>query len=255
MSAIKLDIEGYPLELDSPKIMGVLGIHPNTEETIDDYVERVLSMQEYGAEFVEVGVITDVELSTETELALLVPVLKAVVDKASAFIAVSTSNPKVMEEAVSLGAHLIIDPNALRKDGAVETIAKLKVPVCLVYDCDKNFDTLDSVDPMASVSEFLYERIDACLNAGIERRSIIIDPSVGLNTPLEYRLKMLGRLNTFKSFALPISVAIPRSIPYEDQFLKANMAAAVAICLFSIESGVNIIRTTNVSDMALAIDT
>ena len=66
---------------------------------------------------------------------------------------------------------------------------------------------------------------------------------------------MPGRLDTFQSFALPMTIAIPRSIPSADNFLNDHFPAAVAAAIFSIQSGINIIRTARVEEMALAIDT
>lgn len=252
---MKLVLNNEEISLEHPKIMGVIDVHEDSTLSVEQYVQKALSMQEYGAEFLEIGISSISSIDEQTEIRLLMPIISAIAKEAFCYIAVTTSNPNTMYQAVQNGAHMIIDPLALKKEGALQMVSQLNVPVCLVFDSFKEFDLLDHVDPMASVSEFLYERIDACLNAGINRKQILIDPSLGLGTPLETRLKMLGRLNTFKSFALPISTSIPRSLPYEDIYLRDNLAVVIAITLFSIQSGVHIIRTRMVSDIALAIDT
>ena len=65
----------------------------------------------------------------------------------------------------------------------------------------------------------------------------------------------MGRLLTVLCVALPLTAAVPRLIPQSDPFLSANLSAAVALTIFGVDSGVNIVRTTQVGELALALDT
>ncbi len=248
---MKLRLKNGVTEMDSPAIMGTFDLR-----AVQDIVPGAREIQELGATFIELGLSAPEGFAAAAdELALIIPQLKALkaAPEIKLLAAVTTVHPEVMKAAAEAGCDIIIDPNALRAPGAIETIAELKLPVCLCFDQHTEFE--EDTDPTGAVSEFLYERIDACLNAKIPRSAILIDPTIGMRAPIEYRLKMMGRLHTFKSFALPLTAAVPRLIPQSDPFLSANLSAAVALTIFGVDSGVNIVRTTQVGELALALDT
>ena len=249
---MKLKMREGVVDFSSPAVMGELDI--KSFASAEAALQAAEEMQELGASFIEVGIsIEDGYADKDEELKLIIPAVKAMSAELAAYIAVTTIHPEVMEAAVAAGADLIIDPNALRAAGAVETIARLQVPVCLVFDMHTIFE--EKTDPAGLVSEFLYERIDACLNAGISRSRILIDPTVGRRAPVEFALKMMGRLNTFKSFALPVTISVPRLLPYKDPYCNEHVTVAAALAIFGVENGVSIIRTPKVEDITLAIDT
>lgn len=248
---MKLYFSDSELVLKPTKVMGILDIQPNLCKSETDYVNQALAMQDAGAELLEVGLLQS--SSVEDELRYLLPVVEALYQKTYMVIAVHTSYPEIMDKSVTLGAQMIVDSNALRAPGALEMAQKLDVPVCLVFDYDRGFESDD--DPVATVSEFLYERVDACLNAGISKKRILIDPTLGLCSSIESRLKLLGRISTFQSFGLPICIAVPRSLPEKDCFMHENLAVSITIAIFGVQHGVHIIRTKLVRDMVLALDT
>lgn len=195
-------------------------------------------------------------MSTESRAQMLVAACKAVLEiQPDVILGIYTSEPLVMEQTVATGAHFIIDPMALREPGALETVSRLKVNVCLCFDQAYKFDEDDKVDVCGQISEFFYERIDACINAKIDRKKIMLDPSIGRDVGVDYRIKLQGRLKSFNSFALPLSCEIPRVFPTSDEFLRRNMSVTVAVALFMTQQGFNIIRTKHVYDIGLALDT
>lgn len=74
-----------------------------------------------------------------------------------------------MRQAVNAGAHLINDVRALLEPGALETAAQLNVPICLMHmqGAPRTMQTAPEYqDLVADVSQFLSERIQACIEAG-----------------------------------------------------------------------------------------
>jgi dihydropteroate synthase len=250
---VKLELSGRNFSLDVTRIMGMIPVIENDDRPVDDYVKEAFKLSADGADFLEIGMrpSTDAAMSSEqTELDKLVPVVRAVADATHAYVGVCTSYPSVMKAANDAGACFIVDPNALRVTGAVQMAAKLAIPVIL---CDPGTDYDENDDPVSSLQEFFYERVDACLNAGISRKCIIIDPMMGNPTMVNATLKMLGRIHTFKSFAVPLSIAIPRALPYMPLSSDENDVVSLTIALFASHSGVRIIRTTDVSRIAMAL--
>ncbi len=63
----------------------------------------------------------------------MVPVIEALAKCVAVPIGIDTSKPEVMRAAVAAGAGLINDVYALRRDGALDAAAELKVPVFLMH--------------------------------------------------------------------------------------------------------------------------
>ncbi|WP_279380968.1 dihydropteroate synthase, partial [Acetobacter sacchari] len=55
-------------------------------------------------------------------------------------------------------------------------------------------------DVIEEVSSFLTERIDACIQAGIPRELLILDPGFGFGKSLEHNYELLAKLDCFAKF-------------------------------------------------------
>lgn len=250
---LKLRFDGQQVDLKSPLIAGIIDIQKDDPRSPEELLKLAVQMKEDGADLLEVGVAR--LQSAKEELIALSDALPLIIKESGLQVAINTRHPEVMRQAVEWGSVMIIDPSSLREPWSIETVAELKVPVCLVFDGLETFENAENLDPVSVISEFLYERIDACLNAKIPRQNIIIDPSVGLRSSFEVRLKVFGRLSTFKSFALPLTMAVPRALPYPDEYMNEHPGVCAAIAAFAVNSGVNIIRTKDVAETALVIET
>ena len=248
---MKFTFKNAQVEIQSPALMGSIVVLENDPRSLKDYAALASRMEEEGADFIEVGF--QGHLSEEVELQTLPEIVGAVFEATQVHIAIATSYPKVIEECFKRGAVMVISTDALRHKDALSTIAKLNAYVCLTYD--GKIETEDGTDPTAAVSEFIYERIDACLNAGISRSKLILDPSPAVTNSFETRLKAIGRLHTLKSFALPLSIATPKCIPDADDGISEHCGVYIAVALFAIDAGVGIIRTEHVGEVNLAIET
>ena len=93
------------------------------------------------------------------------------------------------------------------------------------------------------------ERIQACEAAGIPRERLLLDPGFGFGKTLEHNLTLLGRLQAFTEFSLPILVGVSRKSMFGalldapvDQRLHGSLAAAV----MAVSEGASIIRAHDV---------
>ncbi|MDD6319078.1 MAG: dihydropteroate synthase [Succinatimonas hippei] len=249
---MKLELSGRSFSLDVTRIIGMIPVIENDDRPVEDYIKQARKLTSDGADFLEIGMrpASEAMVSERVELEKLVPVVRAVADETGALVAICTSYPSVMKAGNDAGACMIVDPNALRVSGALQMAAKLDIPVIL---CDPGNDSEVTDDPVSVLQEFFYERVDACLNAGISRKRLIIDPMMGNPTRVDAALKMLGRIHTFKSFALPLSVAIPKALPYMQLSSDENDVVSLTLALFVSHSGVRLIRTTDVSRTAMAL--
>ncbi len=255
---MKIRLSEKSLKIGFAKVIGVIDIAPDDRRSEGDFIEIAKKMQSSGAEFVEIGIAYAEKegANQDTEERLLLPVVRAVADSTSLFIGANTSFPDIMEKAVTLGASFIIDELALRREGAIETVAKLQVPVCLCYDpFFGEYENETDGDEVSNVSEFFFERIDSCLNGGIRRNMLMLDVTLNSRVSLDVRLKVFGRIESFKSFALPIILQLPRCYPPKDALLEESAAIPITLTLFCATHGVAFIRTKKVEDATIALAT
>ena len=109
-------------------------------------------------------------------------------------------------------------------------------------------------DIIKDINDFFHERIEKCINNGIDRDRIFIDPGVGFGKTLEHNKSILKNIPKFNSHNLPILVGMSRKSmlgdilnkPVNDR-LYGGLAAAVIACI----NGVSVIRT---HDVAATVD-
>ncbi len=253
---MQLQLKDTSITLRSSMIMGIIDISHKNPLSLDEIVEIADEYKDSGAAFIELSVdkYTEHSCSEFEETDILCGALEALKD-CELIVGVYTSRPEVMRKAADCGAQFVVDPDALRQPGAIEVIAQTGMAAGLLYDqkcCFSEND--DDVDPCAVVSEFFYERLDACMNAHIDRQKIFIDPMIGINTSVDYRLKLFGRLKTFNSFGLPLSCSLPRMVTDDGYANEQSMSIVTAVALFAEQQGMRIIRTHKVYDIALAIN-
>lgn len=236
------------IDLSVTKVMGTIALSENDKRSIDDLVMLAKSFVKAGAELLEVGARHSLGSVNENRVN---SVIGAIINNVDVPVAVNSNNSQVIDQALRAGASMVISTDGLRSPGVIDLLKSVDVPICLHYDQSSRID--DDADVVASVSEFFFERIDALLESGIQRKRLLIDPSV-VNASIGNRLKLLGRLESFSSFALPVCIALPRQIPDEDRFMKDNHVLTLTAALFcSSCKAVQIIRTADVSEVAIAI--
>jgi dihydropteroate synthase len=268
-----LDCRGRTLKLDTPIVMGVLNITPDsfsdggafaTPASALGHAER---MVREGAAIIDVGGESTrpgaSAVSAEEECSRVLPIITALAGTLPVPISIDTSKPEVMRAAVAAGAGLINDVRALREPGALEAAAQCDVPVCLMH-MQGEPRTMQSAphydDVLSEVSSFLEERIDACLNAGIGRERLLVDPGFGFGKTLQHNLVLFAGLERLLGLGVPLLVGVSRKSmigAMTGRALGERAAGSVAAATLAAWKGAHIIRAHDVADTvdALAIVT
>ena len=105
-------------------------------------------------------------------------------------------------------------------------------------------------------STFLAARSGACLDAGIERERIVIDPGFGFGKTVEHNFMLLRKLNSLAALGFPLLAGFSRKASLgmvtgrgADERLAASIAAAV-LCA---QNGATILRVHDVRETVDAI--
>lgn len=259
------------LNLDTPVVMGVLNVTPDSfsdggrHHRLTHALQHARQMQADGAAIIDVGGESTrpgaKPVSEQEELDRVIPVIEQLCRELDVLVSADTMKPTVMRAAVTAGAELINDVNALRAPGALDAVRDTGAAVCLMH-MQGEPRTMQAnpqyADVMAEVQDFLASRIQACVQAGITADRIVIDPGIGFGKALEHNLTLLGQLAAFQTLACPLLVGVSRKSLFQklldlpvDQRLHAGLSAA-ALAVFQ---GAAIIRTHDVRPTVDAIKT
>lgn len=261
-SKLILDCGGRALDLSRTAIMGILNVTPDSFSdggiflSRDAAVAHARTMVEEGADLIDVGGESTrpgaQAVSEQEELDRVIPVIEAIARAVPVPISIDTSKPQVMRAAVAAGAGLVNDVRALREPGALEMVASLKVPACLMHmqgepRSMQHHPVYQNV--VAEVRDFLQERIDACIAAGIARQRLIIDPGFGFGKTLEHNLDLLRQLGALRALGVPILAGLSRKSMIGALFslpVDQRLQASVALALIAVQNGARILRVHDV---------
>lgn len=264
------------LDLTLPQVMGIVNLAPESFTatgrclTKESVLQHVAEIVEAGAAIIDVGGEpthpgTNIIVSLQQELDRVVPIVELLRNEFAIPISVDTSQPEVMRAAVAAGASMINDVRALRYEGALEAVADLDVPVCVMhmqYIDGKTRETNPDPyrgDVLSYVKNFLQERITVCLNAGIAEDNIIIDPGIGggrFGKNTRENLQLLHCLKELKSLNRPILVGVSRKIFLGDLLNKPaseRMAGSISANVWAVYQGANILRVHDVKETVDAV--
>ena len=230
-------------------VMGILNVTPDSFsdggqfDQLDAALKHALQMQQDGAEVIDIGGESTrpgaAVVSLDEELARVIPVIEKIRQHSDVAISIDTSKPQVMREALAAGVSMVNDVNALCADGALAVCAEYDAPVCLMHKQGEPQSMQDNPqyqDVVAEVSQYLAARADACIEAGISEKNIIIDPGFGFGKSLENNLSLLRKMPHFCAMPYPVLVGISRKSMFgmllgrevEQRLVASTTAAAIA---------------------------
>ena len=258
-----------PVELDSPAVMGVLNVTPDSfsdggrYSTIDIALQRAEQMAEQGAAIIDVGGESTRPgaraVNEQEEVDRVLPVIEAIRRAVDLPVSIDTSKPGVMRAAVAAGASIINDVYALQADGALQAAVELQKPVCLMH-MQGEPRTMQKEpqyeDVVAEVTQFLRERVAQCIQAGLGEGMIIVDPGFGFGKTPAHNVELLAGLSRVTEIGVPVLAGLSRKstlgkITGKDvsQLMPASIAAAV----LAVQQGAQIVRAHDVAETVDAL--
>ncbi len=259
-----INCKGNLINLDSPKVMGILNVTPDSffdggsyknEASIINQVEKMLVD---GATFIDIGAYSSRPgadfVSEDEELKRIIPIIKLLLNEFPEInISIDTFRSKITEESIIHGASLINDISAGNLDNKMfDIIAKYQVPYIMMHmrgtpqtmQQQTNYDNL-IVDILKYFSKKITEAHSKKIN------DIIIDPGFGFAKTLEQNYEVMQKLNLFKTTKKPILVGISRkSMIYKilENDAKNALNGTTSLNTAALIKGANILRVHDVKE-------
>ncbi|MBG6030745.1 dihydropteroate synthase [Proteus hauseri] len=261
---MKLMARGTELNLSTPQVMGILNVTPDsfsdggTHNSLNDAVNHAAKLIAEGASIIDIGGESTrpgaSDVSIDEELQRVVPVVEAIRQRFDVWISVDTSKAQVITESANVGASIINDIRSLQEPGALAAAAKTGLPVCIMHmqgDPKTMQQSPHYENVMMDVDRFLQENIQRCVDAGIEKNQIILDPGFGFGKNLAHNYQLLAHLSELHHFGLPILAGMSRK-SMVGQLLNVppqeRVAGSVACAVIAAMQGAQIIRVHDVKE-------
>src|SRR5271170_7760220 len=251
------------IDLTQPVVMGILNVTPdsfsdgNRYVNVDAALERAKQIAAEGAVIVDVGGESTrpgaAAVDEEVEIARVVPVIEGIAASFNIAISIDTSKPRVMAAAVAAGACIVNDVYALRTPGARSWAAVSEVGVCLMHMQGEPRTMQDNPqygDVVAEVCGFLMRERAVCIDAGIARDAIVLDPGLGFGKGLAHNLTLLKELSRLAALGAPLMVGVSRK-SFIGRILgkgvDERLYGGLGLAALSVAQGARIIRTHDVA--------
>lgn len=189
-----LQLKTRRLDLDAPKVMGIINVTPDSfsdggrHQSVDAVVDHARCLVDAGAAILDVGGESTrpgaARVDEQAELDRVIPVIEALSSRFDVAVSVDTSKPAVMVAAGQAGAEMVNDVRALQVPGALDAVAKAGMAACLMH-MQGEPQTMQAAPSYGrpivdEIFDFLAQRLQRALAAGIALDRIALDPGIGL---------------------------------------------------------------------------
>ncbi|WP_321870370.1 dihydropteroate synthase [Burkholderia ubonensis] len=266
----------FTLTFERPLVMGILNATPDSFSdggrflAHDDALRQAERMLAEGADILDIGGESTrpgaPPVPLNEELARVIPLVEAL-RPLNVPLSIDTYKPAVMRAALAAGADLINDIWGFRQAGAIDAVRDGNCGLCAMHMLGEpqtmQVHEPDYRDVVADVRDFLAERAQALMAAGVAAERICVDPGFGFGKAvIEHNYALLA--------ALPDTTpARPDGRPYpilagmsRKSMLGAviggkppteRVAASVAAAVCAVERGAAIVRVHDVAETVDAL--
>ena len=248
-------------------VMGILNVTPDSFHDrgrysgVDRARERAAEMVALGADVIDIGGQSyahwNPRIAAEEERERVVPVVEALVrDGLGVALSIDTFKASVAEAALAAGAHLINDCSGLSDPGLAGVVARYDAGLVVMHlkgELNVRADAYVYEDALAEIVDFLRDRTDRALAAGVAADSISIDPGLEFGKEPQTDLEILARFGDLRSLGYPILFAASRKSfigRVFDRPSKELLVPSLATAALGIVAGAGLVRVHDIEETA-----
>jgi dihydropteroate synthase len=253
-----------------PLVMGVVNVTPdsfsdnNKRVDVAQAIAQAADLIEAGAHILDIGGESTrpgaAPVGAQEECERILPVVEAAV-AAGATVSVDSRHAETMRAAINAGATIVNDITTLTYDrAALRTAAETDVSVILMHMQGKPESMQDNpLYRLASIDiyQWLKARIDACLECGISRDRIAVDPGIGFGKNDNHNMEILSRMGLFHGLGCAVAVGVSRKSFIgriaDVETPKERLPGTLAATAIALSRGVQIHRVHDVAAISQAI--
>jgi dihydropteroate synthase len=253
------------LPKDRAAVMGVLNVTPDSFSdggkfsAPDVAIDHAQAMVAAGADILDIGGESTrpgaVLVSEEEEIERTVPIIAALrAAGVTAPISIDTRKAGVARAALLAGATMLNDVSAMSYDDAMAGVAQASgTPICLMHaqgDPETMQKNPHYDDVLLDVFDYLAERVETAIKAGIAKNRIIVDPGIGFGKTQAHNLTLIRNLSLFHMLGCPILLGVSRKRFIGNiggaERAEDRASGSISVAMAGIMQGVQIVRAHDI---------
>jgi len=246
-------------------IMGVLNLTPDSFSgdglagRPQEALARAQAMIAAGADILDIGGEStrpgSDAVPANEEWARVAPIIEALAGRDDVVLSLDTRKTEVAEKGLEAGVHIINDVGGLRAPGMAQVVAASGAGAIIMHM--KGEPKTMQVEPiyedlMTEIYEFLSERMEAALEAGVTETAIAVDPGFGFGKTVEHNLTIVRRLRELHTLGRPVVLGPSRKSTIGkvlDKPPEERVWGTAATCAVGIAAGAHVLRVHDVDEM------
>jgi dihydropteroate synthase len=246
--------------------MGILNVTPDSFSDgsyylhLTDGLNHAKEMLDLGADIIDIGGESTrpgaENVDLETELKRVIQVIEALRKSTNKQISIDTYKAEVASKAINAGADIINDISALRFDPEMINVLKEHPSVKVVLMHMNGIPKTMQKEPhytnvIEDILEFFEERINYCIEHGISKDRIIIDPGIGFGKRHEDNLNILRYLSAFHSLGCKVLLGTSRK-SFINRIVESKpsdrLSGTLATTSIAIDNKIDYIRIHDIKE-------
>lgn len=242
---------------------------------VGSVVDAARAAAEAGADLLDIGGESTrpgaQRVDVDEQIRRVVPAVRAIRDAGLTLpISIDTTRSGVAEAALDAGADAINDVAAGTEDASMLALAcERGCGLVLMHrattpERDRYSDAYDR-DPtyergvVGAVSDFLGERLDAAIGAGVSPERVLLDPGLGFGKSVEQNLELIRGTEALLKLGRPVLSALSRKSFVgrvslgRDSDPSERLAGTLALTALHLQAGARVFRVHDVAPAAEAL--
>jgi len=262
MNSIQYNFNDKILSFNTPKIMGIVNVTPDSFSdggkyfSVDNAVDHALKLIDEGADIIDIGGEStrpgSEPVTLEEELRRTIPVIEKIhQQRKDLIISIDTTKSEVAKQALDSGAQIINDISGLTFDEKMIDVAKEYNSGIVIMHIKGNPKTMQEnpeyYDVVKEVYDFLLVQSIKAKQNDIDK--IIVDLGIGFGKRIEDNFTLIKNLDYFQSLGYPVMIGLSnKSFIGKTLNLENDKREIGTIILetISVIKSARIIRTHNV---------
>ena len=260
------------LKFDSPKIMGILNITPDSFSDGGIFFknskafEQAKLMIKDGASIVDVGgESTRPNSKTINEKKEWKRIKNLIIKFKKKFnkiiLSLDSRKSYVMKKGIENGVDIINDVSGLNYDKKSFQVIKENNTPFILHHMQGTPETMQKNptynDVLLDIFDFFEKKINFCLENKFNKNFIFLDPGIGFGKNLDHNIRIMSKISIFHSLGCPILIGTSRKRFIEQIVTKFDTpdraGGTIASVLYGLSQGVQLFRVHNVKEVNQSI--